>query len=183
MNIFRVAFFCLLMAPLGVFAQQGSMQSPAQTPQTQNPQAQQPGAPPPYAQPQTPGTTTPQAQAPQGAPSQAPPMRAGGSDADAQVSALTQVLNLNSDQQGKIKTILEDQHQQAVGVVNDASLSHEAKLQKVHGLRQQTIDKVRATLTNDDQRNKFDAMVHAQNERIREREQQEQQQNHTPPPK
>ncbi|HET9742276.1 MAG TPA: hypothetical protein VFQ00_05950 [Terriglobales bacterium] len=184
MNIFRVAFFCLLMASFGAFAQQGSMQSPAQTPQAQNPQAQQPGAPPPYAQPQNPGTTpTPQAQAPQGEQSQAPPMHASGSDADAQVSALTQVLNLNSDQQAKIKTILEDQHQQAVGVVNDASLSHEAKLQKVHGLRQQTIDKVRATLTNDDQRNKFDAMVQSQNERIREREQQEQQQNNTPPPK
>ena len=108
-------------------------------------------------------------------------MRSGGSNADAQVSALTTALNLNSDQQAKIKTILEDQHQQAVTVVNDPSLSQDAKMQKVHALRQSTIDKVRSTLTTDEQKSKFDNMIQAQNERIREREQQQPQQNNTPP--
>jgi len=56
------------------------------------------------------------------------------------------------------------------------------KVQKMHELRQSTIDKVRGTLTGDEQKNKFDNMVQAQNERIREREQQQQQQGNTPPP-
>ena len=200
MKSFRVVLFCVLMAPLGVFAYQGSMQQPAQTPQTsgavsqspqaQNPQVQNPQNPaatPPYTSPQTQpaGTTpSPEAQSPQGAPSQAPRGTSDPSSADAQVQALTGMLNLNTDQQAKIKTILEDQHQQAVTLVNDPSMSHDAKLQKVHALRQQTIDKVRSTLTTDDQKSKFDTMIQAQNERIREREQQQQQQqNNTSPPK
>ena len=186
MKSFRVVvLFCMCMAALAAFAHQGSMQQPAQTPQTpgaasQNPQY--PGATPPYTAPQTqPGAAqNPDTQTPQGAPS----MHSDGSGADAQVSALTTALNLNSDQQAKIKTILEDQHQQAVSLVNDPSLSHDAKLQKVHAMRQSTIDRVRATLTTDEQKSKFDNMIQAQNERIHQREQQEQQQpNSTPQPK
>lgn len=179
-NLRIVVFFCMLMAALGAFAYQGSMQQPAQTPQTttsQNPE--HPGATPPYAAPQTQPATpqSPEAQAPQSQPSQAPPSSAPYS-ADAQVSSLTQSLNLNSDQQARIKTILEDQHQQVVSLVNDTSLSQEAKLQKVHAIRQSTIDKVRGTLTTDEQKSKFDTMIQAQNERMHEREQQ---QNNTPP--
>jgi hypothetical protein len=190
MKSFRVVvLFCMCMAALAAFAHQGSMQQPAQTPQTpgaasQNPQY--PGATPPYTAPQTqPGAVqNPDTQTPQGAASQAPSMHSDSSGADAQVSALTTALNLNSDQQAKIKTILEDQHQQAVSLVNDPSLSHDAKLQKVHAMRQSTIDRVRATLTTDEQKSKFDNMIQAQNERIHQREQQEQQQpNSTPQPK
>ena len=112
-------------------------------------------------------------------------MHSGTSGIDDQVSALASALNLNSDQQTKVRSILEDQHQQAVNVVNDGSLSHDLKLQKIHQLRQSTIDKVRATLTSNDQRTKFDTMVQAQNDRIREREQQQQPQqpSSTPVPK
>lgn len=188
MKNFAIAIcFCLLLA-LGAFARQGSMQQPAQMPQSpgatsQNPQ--HPGATPPYVPPQSqPGTVqNPDARAPQTEPSQAPPMRSGASATDDQVNALTSALNLTSDQQAKVKTILEDQRQQAVGVVNDGSLTRDAKLQKIHQLRQSTIDKVRATLTSDEQKSKFDTMVQAQNDRIREREQQQPQQNNTPPPK
>jgi DNA-directed RNA polymerase specialized sigma subunit len=84
------------------------------------------------------------------------------------------------------RSILQDQHQQAVNVVNDTSLSRDAKVQKIHQLRQSTIDKVRATLTSDDQKTKFDTMVQAQNDRLREREQQQQQPpspSNTPVPK
>ena len=109
-------------------------------------------------------------------------MHTGTPGIDDQVSALTSALNLTSDQQGKVRTILEGQHQQAVSVVSDSSLSHDAKLQKIHELRQSTIDKVRGTLTSDEQKSKFDTMVQAQNDRIREREQQQQQSN-TPQPK
>lgn len=111
-------------------------------------------------------------------------MHSGASATDDQVNALTSALNLTSDQQAKVRTILDDQHQQAVTVVNDGSLTRDAKLQKIHELRQSTIDKVRATLTSDEQKSKFDTMVQAQNDRIREREQQPQPQpNNTPPPK
>ncbi len=114
-------------------------------------------------------------------------MHSGTPGIDDQVSALTSALNLSADQQAKVRTILEDQHQQAVGVVNDSSLSRDAKVQKIHMLRQSTIDKVRGTLTSDDQKSKFDTMVQAQNERLREREQQQpqqpQQQNNTPTPR
>ena len=201
-----VVLFSMLLTALGVFAQQqGSVQTPqtagtasqnpsAQTPQVPTPQpqspqaqsSQSPAAPPPYTGSQTqpgiaqsPGQTpaqSPETQTPQREPSQAPPMHSGGSGADAQVNALTQALNLNSDQQARIKTILEDQHQQGESVVNDASLSHDAKLQKVHALRQSTIEKVRATLSTDEQKSKFDSMIQVSNERIRQREQQEQQQ-------
>jgi len=188
MKSFRViVLFCMLTA-LCAFANQGSMQ-PTQTPSasgaaSQNPQAQSPNfqtpqnpqAPNPAYSPSQaqPGAEqSPAAQTPQGEPSQAPAMR---SNADSQVAALTQQLNLNSDQQAKIKSILEDQHQQVVSLVNDNSMSRDAKLQKVHAIRQQTIDKVRTTLTTDEQKNKFDTMIQAQNERIRQREQQDQQQ-------
>lgn len=189
MKSFRVAVpFCMLVAALGAFALQGSMQQPAQMPQTpgaasQNPE--HPGATPPYAPSQTqPGTVqSPAPQTPQGESSQAPPIRSNSSATDAQVNALTEQLNLNSDQQSKVRTILEDQHQQAVSLISDPAMSRDAKLQKIHALRQQTIDKVRGTLTSDEQKGKFDTMIQAQNQRIREREQQEQQQNNTPPPK
>ena len=189
MKNFRVAvLFCMFIAALGAFARQDSVQQPAQTQQTpgaasQNPQ--HPGATPPYTPPQTqPGTVqNPDTQTPQGEPSQAPAMRSAGSSADAQVNSLTAALNLNSDQQARIKAILEDQHQQVVSLVNDNSLSQEAKVQKAHAMRQSTIDKVRGTLTTDEQKSKFDSMIQAQNQRIREREQQQQQPNNTPQPK
>ena len=188
MKSFTVAIlFCMLMLALGAFAYQGSMQQPAQLPQARGPasQAPQPGTMPPSAAPQSqPGTMpSPQAQTPQAEPSQAP-MRSGTPGIDDQVNVLTEALNLTSDQQAKVKTILENQHQQGVGVVSDSSLSRDAKLQKIHDLRQSTIDRVRGTLTSDEQKGKFDAMVQAQNDRIREREhQQPPLQNNTPPPR
>jgi hypothetical protein len=186
MKSFRVVvLLCMLMAAWAAFAHQGSVQQPTQTPQTpgaasQNPQ--HPGATPPYTPPQTqPGTAqSPDVQAP---PAQAPPVHSGTPGVDDQVNSLTAALNLSSDQQAKVKTILEDQHQQVLGVANDSSLSRDTKLQKVHALRQSTIDKVRATLTSDEQKSKFDTMIQTSNERIRQKEQQDQQPNNTPPPK
>jgi len=188
MKSFRlVILFCTVVPAVGAFALQSSVQQPGQMPQTpgaasQNPQA--PGGTPPYTAPQTqPGTVqSPETQAPEGAP-QAPPMRSGVSGIDDQVNALTAALNLTSDQQAKVRTILQDQHQQVMGLASDTSLSRDAKLQKVHALRQTTIDKVRGTLTSEEQKSKFDSMVQAQNERIHEKEQQEQHQDNTPPPK
>jgi hypothetical protein len=169
----------MLLLALGAFAVQGSMQQPGQAPQqpgAASPNAQQPGNMPPSNAPQTaPGS----AQNPEAAPSQ-PPMRSGPPSIDDQVASLAERLNLTSDQQTKVKSILEDQHQQAVAVVGDTSLSQNDKMQKIMGLREATISKVRNTLTSDDQKQKFDAMVQAQNDRMRERQQQPQS-NNTPP--
>ena len=119
MKSFRlVILFCTVMLTLAAFGHQGSMQQPSQTPQTpgataQNPQ--HPGATPPYTPPQSqPGTVpSPEAQTPQTEPSQAQAMHSGTPGVDDQVSALTTALNLTPEQ-AKVKTILEDQHQQVV---------------------------------------------------------------------
>jgi hypothetical protein len=60
-------------------------------------------------------------------------------------------------------------------IIQDSSLQREDKIQKIHALRQSTIDKVRATLTSDDQKQKFDQMVQAQDQRMHQRDQQQQQ--------
>ena len=114
------------------------------------------GASAAFAQPQT----------PQGKPSQALRVRSGVDD---QVKTLSQALVLNSHQQAKLRTILERQHEQVMGVVRDNALSSEAKLQKLHLFRQQMIDKVRGTLTTDEQKKRFDALVEASDERMQDR--------------
>jgi len=107
-----------------------------------------------------------QTQAPQRKPPQAPRV---GSGVDDQVKALSQALDLSSDQQAKLRTILARQHEQVMGVVNDNSLSSDAKLQKLHVFRQQMIDKVRGTLKTDKQKNRFDTLVQTSNQGMRDR--------------
>lgn len=156
----------VLMLTLSAFAVQGSMQQPGQAPQqpgAASPSGQQPGSMPPSAAPQTPSGSVPSPQAEQ------PPMRSGPPSIDDQVAALTERLNLTSDQQTKVKSILEDQHQQAAGIVGDTSLSRDDKMQKMLNLREATISKVRNMLTSDDQKQKFDAMIQPQNDRLRGR--------------
>jgi len=80
---------------------------------------------------------------------------------DDQVQSLAQQLNLSADQQAKVKTALEDQHTQAMNVVQDSSMSRDDKIQKIHTIREGTITKVRGAL-NDDQKKKFDVMVQQQ---------------------
>ncbi|MGC2695699.1 MAG: hypothetical protein WA738_07905 [Candidatus Angelobacter sp.] len=140
---------------------QGGMQpgQPSQTQPGQNPGAVQPGAPS-----QQPGAEA--QQAPQSSSQQGPTI-------DDQVKSLSEQLNLNPDQQAKLKTALEDQHSQAMAVVNDNSLAREDKVQKIHAIRQNTIAKVRTSLTTDDQKKKFDQMVQAQDDRMRQQQQQQ----------
>src|SRR5262249_9284157 len=131
---------------------------------------------------QSPGAMQPGQQP--GAQTQQPPSSAQPGQPpsiDDQVAGLAQQLNLTPDQQAKVKTALEDQHTQAMTIIQDNSLPREDKIQKIHALRQTTIAKGRATLTSDDQKSKFDQMVSAQDDRMHQREQQPPQQ--TPPPK
>lgn len=151
-------FFCTLIFAIGAFAFQspnarpntGQMGAPA----TQSPQMTQPSqSTPPSAPDQTPQTP------------QAPQSRV--SNIDEQVKVLADQLNLNPDQQSKVKSILMDQHQQAMSLIQDNSVPRETKVEKIHSLRASTIDKVRQLLTAE-QKPKFDDMVRQQDERIRQ---------------
>jgi len=95
------------------------------------------------------------------------PSAAGRPSIDDQVQSLAQQLNLSADQQAKVKTALEDQHTQAMNVVQDNSMSRDDKIQKIHTIRQGTIDKVRSAL-NDDQKKKFDVMVQQQEQHFQQ---------------
>ena len=79
---------------------------------------------------------------------------------------LSQELSLNTDQQAKLKNILEDQHQQAMTFVNDTAMSREDKIQKIRVLREATITKARGIM-NDDQKKKLDAMLQQQQQGAR----------------
>jgi hypothetical protein len=151
MNTVKTAiFFCTLLLAVGALAwQYPSGSQPAQQPQ------QQPS-------PSQPSQTQPSGQ--QGAqPGQAPSI-------DDQVQILAVQLNLTPDQQAKVKTVLEDQHTQAMAVVHDNSLAREDKIQKIHAIRENTIAKVRDTLTSDDQKQKFEQMLQGQDQRMHQQQ-------------
>ena len=86
---------------------------------------------------------------------------------DDQVQSLAQQLNLSADQQAKVKTALEDQHTQAMNIVQDNSMSRDDKIQKIHSIREGTINKVRTAL-NDDQKKKFDTLVQQQDQHFQQ---------------
>ena len=161
MKTIRVAaLFCTVLFAIGMLAAQtpGAQSSPGQM--GTSPQQTMPGQP----QQMPPSQQTP---APSG--QTAPQSPQGQSNIDNQVNILTEQLNLTSDQQSKLRSILVDQHEQAMTLVKDNTLSHEDKIAKIHTLREGTISKVRGILT-DAQKPKFDAMVQQQDERVRQRE-------------
>lgn len=152
MKMIRIVFCSFLL--MGVaFAQVKPSDRMDQAPGAQS---NAPGQPP---QTQPPDTRAPQSpeQSPQSQPPQAPQASQPPS-IDEQVSVLTQELNLSNDQQTKVKTILTDQRQQAMGVVGDQNLSRADKIEKIHSIRETTISKVRESL-NDDQKKKLDQML------------------------
>ena len=77
---------------------------------------------------------------------------------DDMMQELTTKLNLTADQQTKIKSILEEQHEQMRVAMNDQSMSKEDKHAKMKSMHDSIHAKVREVLT-DDQKHKFDAMV------------------------
>ena len=77
---------------------------------------------------------------------------------DDMVQDLTTKLNLTADQQTKIKSILDEQHQQMRATMNDQSLSKEDKHAKMKSMHDSIHAKVREVLT-EEQKPKFDAMV------------------------
>jgi len=152
----------VLLFSLGAVAQQSAARPGAQSnqPQTAQPNQEPQPAPPSQQSPATPPTQSqsPQAQPSGPAPGNQPP------SIDEQVKVLAQELNLNDDQQGKLKTVLVDQRQQAATVISDNSLPREDKVQKIRALREATIAKVRGLL-NDDQKKKLDQILEGPSER------------------
>ena len=83
--------------------------------------------------------------------------RRGMPSVDDQLKHLTERLSLTSDQQAKIKPILEDTHAQMAKISQDDSASREDKMAKMRSLHETASGKVREILT-DDQKKKFDDM-------------------------
>ena len=160
MNKIRAAaFFCTVIFAIGALTAQAT--TGQMTPQTQSPQMSQPGQRMP--------TTPPQDQS--APPNQTPQQPSQGrmSNIDDQVKVLSDSLNLNTGQQSKVRSILMDQHDQAMALIQDNSMAREEKIEKIHSLRASTITKVRQLL-NDDQKTKFDQMVSQQDERLKQQQ-------------
>ena len=85
---------------------------------------------------------------------------------DDQVKHLSKKLNLSSDQQAKLKPILEDQRTQMEAVHNDASLSRQDRMSKMQDLRKSSDEQIKAVLNSDQQKN-FDKMRSEQQERMK----------------
>jgi Spy/CpxP family protein refolding chaperone len=75
--------------------------------------------------------------------------------AEGQLKFLTAKLDLTSDQQQKIKPILQDLHNATLKFVQDESMSHEERMSKVTDSHYAADKKIRAIL-NDDQKKKLD---------------------------
>jgi protein CpxP len=71
---------------------------------------------------------------------------------------LTTKLNLTADQQAKVKSILDENHQKMQTTMKDESLSKEDKHAKMKSMHEAVHAQVREVL-NDEQKPKFDAMV------------------------
>jgi protein CpxP len=76
---------------------------------------------------------------------------------DERLQHMTKMLNLSDDQQGKIKPILQDEHDQMASLKQDTSMSQQDRRSKFYQIHQDTQQKVRGLL-NDEQKAKFDQM-------------------------
>ena len=79
--------------------------------------------------------------------------------AEVQLKFLTAQLDLSSDQQEKLKPILQDLNSATVKVVQDQSLSHDERMSKLRDSHYAADKKIRVFL-NDDQKKKLDQVEH-----------------------
>jgi periplasmic protein CpxP/Spy len=84
---------------------------------------------------------------------------------DDQVKRMTKKLNLNDEQQSKVKGILENQQSQMQQLRNDSSTSRDDRFAKMRELHENSNTQIRAAL-NDDQQKKFDEMLAKRRERM-----------------
>jgi periplasmic protein CpxP/Spy len=93
--------------------------------------------------------------------------RSGGrQDSQERVQHLTKKLNLDAEQQAKVKGIFDEQQSQAQTVRQDSSLSPQDRRAKMMQLRQSTHQQIRSAL-NPDQQQKFDAMAEKHEQKMR----------------
>lgn len=84
---------------------------------------------------------------------QRPPM-----GAEQRLQMMTKQLNLTPEQQQKIKPLLESEGQQMQAVHADTSLTQEARVAKVTGIRRSTNEQIKPLL-DADQQQKFEEMM------------------------
>jgi periplasmic protein CpxP/Spy len=85
-------------------------------------------------------------------------MGRGPMSPDQKLQMLTKQLNLTSDQQAKIKPILESESQQMQTLRQDSSLSSEDRMSKMRQIRQSSNEQIKSNL-NGDQQQKFEEMM------------------------
>ena len=85
-------------------------------------------------------------------------MGPGMRSTDDLMKELTAKLNLTADQQAKVKSILEENHQKMQTTMKDESLSKEDKHAKMKEMHNAVHAQVRDVMT-DEQKPKFDAMI------------------------
>ena len=96
---------------------------------------------------------------PQGQGQAGPPQGRGmRMDPDRQLAHLTQELNLTADQQTQIKPMLVDRQQKMQALMENQSLSQDDRRQQAHTIMQSSNKNIKSVL-NDDQKQKFDAMI------------------------
>ena len=84
-------------------------------------------------------------------------MRHGMPSVDERLQHLTKMLNLSSDQQAKVKTILEEQRDQMTALKGDTSMSQQDRRAKFQSIHQDAHQKIEGVL-NDEQKTKFEQM-------------------------
>jgi len=70
---------------------------------------------------------------------------------DERLQHMTQMLNLTSDQQAKIRPILENESQQMQALRTDTSMAREDKMTKMRSIRENTNGQISPILTSDQQ--------------------------------
>src|SRR5437868_3101604 len=87
---------------------------------------------------------------------------------DRRLQHITKALNLSSDQQAKVRTILEAQENQFASLRQDSSLSPQDRRSKMIELHHASMSQIREVL-NPDQQKKFDEMTQKREQRMNER--------------
>ena len=78
-------------------------------------------------------------------------MHHGPMSVDQRLQHMTQTLNLSSDQQQKIRPILENESQQMESLRSDTSMSREDRMAKMRSIRQNSMSQITPILTADQQ--------------------------------
>lgn len=84
----------------------------------------------------------------------------GPMSTDQRLQHMTQMLNLTSDQQTKIKPILENESQQMQALRADTSMSREDKMGKMRSIRETTNSQIKPILNTDQQQKWEQAQMH-----------------------